>query len=261
MKTISSVMNQIASLTCWDPAFNLTDLSMLPNLKHLTLLRTGFNEDAIAQVSGHLSSTSNNLQTLELEFILQEENIDTNAGLDLDLIMSEGLEVCSVDFKDNFLPTPAVGCSLESVTRYSSLVHVHLGQVVLNSVVRAVLSHAPNLKHFHCNTCPDLGDKELAEYTEGATCFRLECFYIYEARKLTSEAFLGLIEAFPELSGCGNLTRWCLSCDGLRQAISTIKDNNYDVEVLCGSHWFSSRCSQVVNSKSYRQRMGEEFMC
>ena len=41
-------------------------------------------------------------------------------------------------------------------TALDTLVHVQLGQNVHNSAITTIISYCPNLRHIHCNRCPDL---------------------------------------------------------------------------------------------------------
>ena len=101
--------------------------------------------------------------------------------------------------------------------------------------------HCPRLRFLHCNNCPDLEDIDLASYVLKSSNKVLECFYIYEAPNLTFNSFQVLLEGFPNLCRFGNLTRWAVNCEGIQQVVRTIRDNNVDLEILCGSHWFSSK--------------------
>jgi hypothetical protein len=76
----------------------------------------------------------------------------------------------------------------------------------------------------------------------------LECFYIYEAPQLTVNTFQILIEGFPNLIHFGNLTRWAVNCEGITQVLRTMLENNLELEILCGSHWFSSTCAEIASS-------------
>ena len=51
-----------------------------------------------------------------------------------------------------------------------------------------------------------------------------------------------LMSNFPNLKYIGNLANWGLPCDDIRQIMSTIRDNNYDLQLNAGSHWFCSKC-------------------
>ena len=159
----------------------------------------------------------------------------------------------------------------------SSLVHVQLGQIVRNSAVAVVMINCSKLKQFHCNSCPDLRqdhfreqlqqpstahlvasssllkncvssprDEDLRLFSTRAACLSaLECFYIYEAPHLTFDAFRHLVDSFPVLARLGNLTRWAVDCEGIQSVVRAVRENNFDVEILCGSHWFAPRCCSV----------------
>ena len=88
-----------------------------------------------------------------------------------------------------------------------------------------------------------LRDEDLRLFSTRATCLTaLECFYIYEAPHLTFDAFRYLVDTFPVLGRLGNLTRWAVDCEGIQSVVRTVRENNFDVEILCGSHWFAPRC-------------------
>lgn len=174
----------------------------------------------------------------------------------------KGLKIFTVEFKDGLMVTPPVSYSgtdslplLSSMNSYSSgtaldtLVHVQLGQNVQNSAIATIISYCPHLRHIHCNRCPDLQDMDLAACVAKSVNIEgtLECFYVYEAPQLTFASFQLLIESFPGLQRFGNLTRWAVNCEGIQQVVRNIRENNIDVEILCGSHWFSSPCAKSVS--------------
>ena len=162
------------------------------------------------------------------------------------------LKIFTVEFKDSLMMTPPVGYGgsppthAPSLNCLSTLVHVSLGQVVQNSAVSVMLTQCPSLRSLHCNNCPDLRDHDLGVCADRAACAGLECFYVYEAPHLTFTAFQTLLDTFPRLCRFGNLTRWAVNCEGIQQVVRAIRDNNYAVEILCGSHWFASQCAQRV---------------
>lgn len=221
---------------------------------------------------------SKSLEKLCLEFILPDEYMSSTyhrppALLEFDLKRifncCENLKVFTIEFKNSYLLTPPVGYNNSCIPQrlltdnlhcLSTLVHVQLGQIVQNSAVSTLLLNCPNLKHLHANTCPDLKDHDLSSCALNALCkSRLECFYVYEAPQLTGNAFQTLIECFPELCRFGNLTRWAVNCEGIQNVVRTIKTNNYEVEILCGSHWFSSKCSGEVNLICYNAPPKSEY--
>ena len=73
---------------------------------------------------------------------------------------------------------------------------------------------------------------------------------MYEAPQLTVAAFQTIVDGFPALQRFGNLTRWAVNCEGIQHVVRTIKENNYNLEILCGSHWFTMKCAQLVSLPS-----------
>lgn len=278
MYNMVHVFPAVKSFTCWEPQFDLTDLAYFCYLRQLTLLRIAFTEAVLHQLirfietchtychhhvhgvtttaAGGRGSTACKLEKLSLEFVLQDEFMPFIAGaatpmeFDIGRIFKhcDNLKIFTVEFKDSLLRTPPVGYAPPlNLSSLSTLVHVQLGQVVQNNAVAAVLHHCPRLRHLHCNNCPDLHDLDLASCVANKSTPLLECFYIYEAPHLTVNAFQLLLDGFPLLHKFGNLTRWAVNCEGIQQVVRTLRDNNVDVEILCGSHWFSSNCSQSVH--------------
>jgi len=212
------------------------------------------------------------LEKICLEFVMQDDFagggvVAANGGFpDFNLCRifkkCKGLKIFTVEFKDGLMVTPPVSYvgteSLPSIpsssnlyvsgTALDTLVHVQLGQNVQNSAISTIMSYCPHLRHIHCNRCPDLQDIDLAASVAKSINVEgtLECFYVYEAPQLTFASFQLLIESFPGLQRFGNLTRWAVNCEGIQQVVRNIRENNIDVEILCGSHWFSSPCMKSV---------------
>ncbi|TRY72356.1 hypothetical protein TCAL_01007 [Tigriopus californicus] len=265
MLNLVRVMPKIRSLTCWEPQFDIGELSCLNGLKQLTLLRLTFAENTVRQIMSFIeeSEVVQILDKICLEFIVHEEYLQYSRSpnmqeFDISRIFEfcDNLKVFMIEFKDSLLMTPPIGFILKRhpPNCLSSMVHIQLGQVVQNSAVSVILAFCPSLKHFHCNTCPDLTDHELHIYAMQTVCRHLECFYVYEAPCLTFNSFQTLIDCFPDLQRFGNLTRWAINCEGIQNVVRTIRDNNFEIEILCGSHWFSSKCSQSVQLNCYHHK-------
>lgn len=258
MYNLVHVLLDLQSLTCWEPQFDLADLTYLKNVRQLTLLRINYDENVLRQLMKYIeTNAANKMDKLCLDFIVQNDFMNVPQRLsefDLAKIFShcQNLKLFSVEFKDSLMVTPPVGYNStllgSELSCLSNLVHVQLGQVVMNSAVSVILLNCPKLRHLHCNTCPDLTDAELNVYSLRAACANtLECFYVYEAPNLTINAFQTLLECYPVIQKFGNLTRWAVNCEGIQHVVRTIRENNYDVEILCGSHWFNTKCAQLVS--------------
>jgi len=237
MYNMVHVFPYVEHFTCWEPAFDLSDLIYFCHLKQLTLLRVVFTETVFQQllkffrtsqtyylhaVQGLTTTASNNskkiaqpckLQKLVLELVLQDDFstlvplVEIPLEFDIGRVLQyfESIKILSVDFKDTVIPSPPVTySSVVNKANLKHLVYVQLGQIVHNSAVEAVLKHCPALKHLHCNTCPNLTDLDLASAIGAPSPYvrpepLLECFYIYEAPGLTVNAFELLVDGFPRL--------------------------------------------------------------
>jgi len=265
MYNLVHVFGNIKSLTCWEPMFDIWDLSYLPLLRQLTLIRVRYSEPVLNSIIHYFENCkgAKHLEKICLEFIVQDQDTQDIPVLysvpevDVSKIFHrcEHLKVFIIEFKDSLQATPSLGYSSynnpRNVTRacFQSLAHVQFGQMVQNSVVSVILGNCPNLVNFHANHCPDLGDANLSEalpIEKAATRGKLRCFYIYEAPLLTENSFYTILEAFPNLRQFGNLSRWRVNCEGIQQIVRSIRDNNLEVEILCGSHWFQSSCEKEV---------------
>lgn len=119
------------------------------------------------------------------------------------------------------------------------LERVQLGKIITYNAVTKLLMASPELKIVHFHTCIDLTDKHLIQANNPL----IECFYIYEVTSCISAGTVhNLMGNFPNLKYIGNLANWGLGCDDIRQIMSTIRDNNYDLQLNAGSHWFCSKC-------------------
>jgi len=264
MYNLVHVFGNIKSLTCWEPMFDIWDLSYLPILRHLTLIRVRYSEPVLSSIIHYFENCkgAKHLEKICLEFIVQDQDSQDIPVLyipevDVSKIFHrcEALKVFIIEFKDSLQATPSLGYSSYNNPRnvmracFQSLAHVQFGQMVQNSVVSVILGNCPNLVNFHANHCPDLGDSNLSEalpIEKAGSRGKLRCFYIYEAPLLTENSFYTILEAFPNLSQFGNLSRWRVNCEGIQQIVRSIRDTNLEVEILCGSHWFQSSCEKEV---------------
>jgi len=262
MYNLVHVFANIRSLTCWEPMFDIADLAYLPHLKHITLIRIRYSDSMLSSIIHYFENCkgSKNLEKVCLEFIVHEQSFPVVYVPEFDISKifhnCDKLKVFTIEFKDSLQATPSVGYSSYNIPRevsrpcFQSLCHVQFGQMVQNSVISVVLQNCPQLMNFHANNCPALHDLDLASALplhESSRRLRLQCLYIYEAPHLTIESFNIVLEACPNLKQFGNLSRWAVNCEGIAQIVRTIRNNNLEVEILCGSHWFQSTCAKAVS--------------
>jgi len=253
----------VRSFTCWEPLFDIADLAYLPQVKHVTLIRIRYSDQMLGSIINYFENCkgAKNLEKVCLEFIVHEQAYPAVYIPEFDVSKifhnCDRLKVFTIEFKDSLQATPSVGYSSYNIPRqvsrpcFQSLFHVQFGQMVQNSVIAVVLQNCPQLVNFHANNCPDLHDADLAAalpIEDDSARLRLQCLYIYEAPHLTLHSFSTILESCPNLKQFGNLSRWAVNCEGIQQIVRTIRNNNLDVEILCGSHWFQSTCSKSVHS-------------
>jgi len=263
MYNLVHVFSNIRSLTCWEPMFDIADLAYLPHLKHITLIRIRYSDSMLSSIIHYFENCrgAKNLEKVCLEFIVHEQSFPMVYVPEFDVSKifhnCDKLKVFTIEFKDSLQATPSVGYSSYNIPRqvtrpcFQSLCHVQFGQMVQNSVISVVLQNCPQLVNFHANNCPALHDLDLVAslpIQHSPSRMRLQCLYIYEAPHLTIESFNIILEACPNLKQFGNLSRWAVNCEGIQQIVRTIRNNNLEVEILCGSHWFQSTCAKAVSS-------------
>jgi hypothetical protein len=253
MYNLVHIVPQVKCLTIWDPVSDINDLVYLPDLMNLTLLRIFFGDTVILQLQNYLREKKC-LEKLSLDFAISDDLVIPMRPFDVRPILSrcEKLKVFCIDFKGNPMTAPqvsfssyGVGSSRLSKPRcLSTLVFLQLGQVVQKSLVAAAMLNCDSLKFFHCNSCPDLCDGDLEALSAKAACRSLQCFYVYEAPELSDLGVYTLVDGFAELCRLGNFSRWAITCAKVQEIHAYIRTKNLDVEVLCGPHWFTSKCSQ-----------------
>ncbi|XP_014212075.1 uncharacterized protein LOC106641973 [Copidosoma floridanum] len=143
---------------------------------------------------------------------------------------------------------------------------VQVGRKVTALGITKILSLAPELKALHVHSCFDLTNEQLerllSEQPRAAVHHRsskrgaggpeggnslvrnLECFYIYEASKISAATVLSMFKSCGGLRRIGNLANWGLDCEGVKTLRGTLAKANLDVDLCPGSHWFWSDCIQ-----------------
>jgi len=263
MYNLVHVFSEVRSLACWEPLFDIADLAYLPRLSHITLIRIRYSDAMLGSIIHYFENCrgSKNLEKVCLEFIVQEQSYPAVLVPEFDVSKifhnCDRLKVFTIEFKDSLQATPSVGYSSYNIPRqvsrpcFQSLRHVQFGQMVQNSVISVVLQNCPQLVNFHANNCPALQDRDLAAALPvhlSASRVALQCLYIYEAPHLTLQSFNIILESCPNLRQFGNLSRWAVDCEGIQQIVRTIRNNNLELEILCGSHWFQSTCAKATHS-------------
>lgn len=141
---------------------------------------------------------------------------------------------------------------------------VQLGRKVSALAITKILSLAPELTALHVHSCFDLTNEQLEkllvepakpkslsswryradQHQRNSLVQNLECFYIYEASKVSASTVLNMFKSCGKLRRIGNLANWGLDCEGVRTLRNTLAKANLDVDLCPGSHWFWSDCIQ-----------------
>ncbi|XP_011496459.1 PREDICTED: uncharacterized protein LOC105361067 [Ceratosolen solmsi marchali] len=146
------------------------------------------------------------------------------------------------------------------------LKRVQVGRMVSALAITKILSLAPCLTALHVHSCFDLTNEQLERLlseparankscastlkrsevvTQSNSLVRnLECFYIYEASKVSASTVLNMFKSCGKLKRIGNLANWGLDCEGVRTLRNTLAMANLDVDLCPGSHWFWNDCIQ-----------------
>lgn len=85
----------------------------------------------------------------------------------------------------------------------SSLIYVQIGQFVQNSALEHLLMHCPNLRHLHCNTCPDLTDHELNILVMRSVCVKLKYVFSLSIFYICDQSFYQFSDASTSMKPQG----------------------------------------------------------
>lgn len=126
-----------------------------------------------------------------------------------------------------------------------SLKKIHLGRTVTAMTIEKIIKYSPALVSIHVHSCFDITNSHIESFIKNSlNCFveNLSCFYIYEANKLTANIVLDMFKHCKRLKKIGNLANWGLDCEGIKIIKKTLAQDNLNVELCPGSHWFWSNC-------------------
>lgn len=175
-----------------------------------------------------------NLRELVIRFFLPE----FLTQLDLGRI----LQSCK-NLKSFVLDGANVDWCITDELNLTSLESIHLGKSVTAKAVTNLMKSAPNLRIVHFYSCLDLTDEHLLKVRHAD----LECFYIYEASCISANTVNTLLANCAGIQSTGNLSNWGLTCDSMRSVVNLIRDNNFELQLNGGSHWFCSPCFPSIN--------------
>lgn len=129
----------------------------------------------------------------------------------------------------------------------SHLQKIQLGKIVDINAINGILKCSPALKIVHIYSCNNLNVDSVFSYTDKhdkllGQNLQIQCFYIYETLSLTKAVQESIINTLPNIKRIGNIRNCGLTTEEIQSLDSWITQNNFDVELGAGSHWFSSSC-------------------
>lgn len=232
LQLLAAACPELQRLSLSEPHLTPETLSTLPTtITSLTLHGVPNSPGWTAKLLEFLEGPhGNNLKELVIRFFLPE----FLTQLDLGSVLSncQNLRSFIVD-----------GANVDWITeidhlRLSKLEKIHLGKSVTAKAVTNLMKCAPNLTRVHFYSCLGLVDADLLKVKHE----HLECFYIYEASCISLGIVHSLLRNCPSLQGTGNLNNWGHTCTDVRPVLTFIKDNNLELQLQTGSHWFCSSC-------------------
>ena len=233
-------------------------LRLFPYVTSLSVHGIPVQKEWLEGFYGYLRTNGQNLR--ELDMRVDQSEIPLDIDLREILASCPNLRTFSKDGSNvvwsNTGPDPA---PLKYLTR------VQLGRTVSALTITKILSLCPELTALHVHSCFDLTNEQLekllsepSNYTRTKCLSRrvesmpqpnslvrnLECFYIYEACRVSASTVLNMFKNCGKLRRIGNLANWGLDCEGVRTLRNTFAKANLDVDLCNGAHWFWSDCIQ-----------------
>lgn len=236
LELLATACPELQRLSLSEPHHTPESLSLLPTtLTSLSLHGVPNSPAWIAKLLKFFEGPhGDNLKELVIRFFLPE----FLTLLDLGSILK-----CCKNLKSFILDGANVDWLVEDKLSLSALENIHLGKSVTAKAVTNLMKSAPNLIKVHFYSCLDLTDEHLLKVRHP----QLECFYIYEASCISAETINTLLNNCVNIQSTGNLSNWGLTCDAMRSVVTLIQDNNFDLQLHGGSHWFCSQCFPSIN--------------
>lgn len=136
---------------------------------------------------------------------------------------------------------------------------IQLGRTLTLDGLYNILKISPMLKIAHIYSCNQLKASDIYGFSEIdsvndnndddlilSSLSTIECFYVYETACMSKEALKMIINKFPKLTGIGNIRNCGLHYTDVQALDRWILQNNLNVELSAGSHWFSSNCFPIT---------------
>lgn len=258
LELLAQACPRVEKLHISEPHHPPEALRLFPYVTSLSVHGIPVQKEWLEGFYGYLRLNGQNLKELDLRIAQSEVPLD----IDLKEIFTScpNLRTFSKDGSNVIWstgPDPPIMKYLRSV---------QLGRTVSALTITKILSLAPELTALHVHSCFDLTNEQLEKLLSepakpsksyglyglrrsemphrNSLVQNLECFYIYEASKVSASTVLNMFKSCGKLRRIGNLANWGLDCEGVRTLRNTLAKANLDVDLCPGSHWFWSNCIQ-----------------
>ncbi|XP_014235326.1 uncharacterized protein LOC106658038 [Trichogramma pretiosum] len=267
LELLAQACPRVEKLHISEPHHPPDALRLFPYVTSLSVHGIPVQKEWLDGFYGYLRTNGPLLKQLHMRV----EQSDKPLDIDLRLILSScpNLRVFSKDGSNVVWSTSQQAADPPPLKYLRS---VQLGRTVSALAITKILALCPELSSLHVHSCFDLTNEQLEIFlgepsvksTSSSTSYgaaglslhqllpqyelnnslvrNLECFYIYEASKISASTVLSMFKSCGKLRKIGNLANWGLDCEGVQTLRNTFVKANLDVDLCPGSHWFWNDC-------------------
>lgn len=255
LELLAQACPRVEKLQITEPHHPPEALRLFPYVTSLSVHGIPVQKEWLEGFYGYLRTNGQNLKELDLRIAQSEVPLD----VDLKEIFTSCPNLRTFT-KDGMNVVWSAGPDPPTL-KY--LRRVQVGRTVSALAITKILSLAPELTALHVHSCFDLTNDQLEKLltepmkpkyglslkrsepvVQNSLVKNLQCFYIYEASKVSASVVLNMFKNCGKLRRIGNLANWGLDCEGVRTLRDTLAKANLDVDLCPGSHWFWSDCIQ-----------------
>lgn len=243
LELISECFPQLRKLKITEPMFLPKSLFIIPrNVISLSLQSIPSTDQWLQSICEYLNGPQGQiLEELSLRFFPGDVLPDIN--------LAEFLPNCR-NLRTINLDGANISWEAETTIVPPTMPHlqkIQLGKVVDMNAIGGILRSSPALQIIHLYSCNNLNVNEILSYKDKHDRLlvqnsQIQCFYIYETLCLTKAIQESIINTLPNLRRLGNIRNCGLTPVEIQSLDTWIAQNNFDIELSAGSHWFSSSC-------------------
>lgn len=246
LELISKRFPQLRKLKITEPMFLPKSLFIIPHsVVSLNLQSVPSTDQWLRSIFEYLSGyQGQTLEELSLRFF--PGDILPTVDLNEFLPNCQNLRILNIDGAN-------INWDSEIMTEFTMdyLQKIQLGKIITLNAINKILVLSPALRIIHIYSCSQLAIDEI--FNDKLTFknqndkllsrnSQIECFYMYETSSLTKNISEFIINTLPNIKRIGNIRNCVLSSEDIQCMDTWIIQNNFNVKLYAGSHWFSSSC-------------------